>query len=204
MSATQQINLSRDPRRRVRKPADSVHIALAAVATLLVLAGLTAHGWWQAVGLEDEVARTEARHDALEARVAELTDEVAAARDDAVDPERAESLRAELDAKQELFDYLEEGPLAERPGFSAHVAGLARRTVDDLWLSQIRLTQGGERIFLRGHTLSPERVPELMSALGAEPAYAGHSFRKLALNRAEEDAEHIDFRIASEPEDDDP
>ncbi len=198
----QQINLYRDADKRPRKPVDSLHIAAAAVLTVVVLAGLTAHGWWRATQLEREVETVSADHDELAARVDRLTAEVRDKRDEQVDPERADRLRAELEAKRNLLDYLQDGPLAERTGFSDHVEGLARRVVDDLWLSSIRLSEGGRKLRLHGHALAPERVPELITALGEEPAYAGHTFQRLRIERPEDQPGQVNFELASVPGDD--
>lgn len=200
--STQQINLYRDADKRPRKPVDSVHIALAAALTIVVLAGLSAHGWWRAGALEREQATLSAEHDALGDRIERLTTEVSDKRDAQRDPGRADGLRAEIEAKRSLLAYLREGPLAERTGFSAHVEGLARRVVDDLWLSSIRLSEGGRKLRLHGHALAPERVPELITALGEEPVYAGHTFQRLRIQRPEEQPGQVNFELASEPGDD--
>lgn len=199
---SQQINLYRDDTRRPRKPVDSLHLAAAAAATIVVLAGLSAHGWWQASSLERELESVSAAHDDLSARVDRLATEVGDKKAEQLDPDRVERLRAELEAKRNLLDYLEDGPLAERTGFAEHVEGLARRVIDDLWLSSIRLTEGGRSLRLRGHALAPERVPELIAALGEEPAYAGHTFRRLRIQRPEDQPGQINFELASEPGDD--
>lgn len=199
---SQQINLYRDPRRRVRQPVDSLHMILTVGLVAVILAALTAHGAWRANTLEREAEILAAEQDTLDARVSELADELRAARADLADTDELERLRAELDAKHRLLDYLDAGPLAERSGFSHHVEGLARRVVDDLWLTTIRLSEGGRQLRLHGRALAAERVPELMTALGREAAYSGHVFRRLRIQRSEDEPGQIRFEIASEPEDD--
>lgn len=201
---SQQINLYRHARRR-RPPVHAGQIAAAAVLVLVVLTGLSVHGWWRATALEREASAAEADRDALEQRVSRLSTQLQEARGDADSggDGRQQRLRAELDAKRGLLAYLEDGPLAERTGFSGHLEGLARRVVDDLWLSLIRLSEGGRRLHLRGHALAPTRVPELIAALGEESPFAGHTFRQLHIRRPEDHPGRIDFELATVPGDPD-
>lgn len=196
----QQINLYRDPSKRPRKPVDSLHILMAIAALAIVLASWTGWSLWQAAELEREAEHLAGERDVLDQRVAELTADLGALRDARPDPAEIERLRAELEAKRNLFDYLRDGPLAERTGFSGHIEGLARRVVDDLWLSRIRLTEGGRKLRLNGHALDPRRVPEFIGALGEESSYAGHTFRRLDMRRPEDNPSRLDFEVASEPE----
>jgi len=198
----QGINLHQDTDRRARQPVDSVHIAVASVVTLVVLAGLTGYGWWRADRAEAAAAAAAAERDALEQETAALTEELQALRRDA-DRDELAPLRAELAAKRQLRDYLAEGPLAERDGFSSHLQGLARQVVDDLWLTRIDLTAGGSQMRLRGRTLDPDRVPAFISGLRAEAPYEGQIFRRFAIERAEEEPNHLVFDLASEPGDGD-
>lgn len=202
MTAHQQINLYQGARRR-RPPVHALQIAAAGLLVVLALAALSIYRWSQVVALEEEAGALAAERDTLEDRVADLTVQVQAVRDDTADGDEFERLQAELAAKRRLLDYLKTGPLAGRDGFSAHLEGLARRTVDDLWLSTIEISQGGSRLRFQGQALAPERVPELIAELGREEAYAGHSFRRLEIRRTAESPDRIHFSLASRPGDDD-
>lgn len=195
----QQINLYADPRQRRRQPVDSVHIAAAAALTLVVLGGLTIYGSWQAETAEQAAAAAADERERLEQESSELTQELQELRATAEEAEDLGPLRSELAAKRRLRDYLAEGPLAERDGFSDHLAGLARRVVDNLWLTRIDLRAGGAELRLRGRTLAPDQVPAFIDALRAESTYSGQVFRRLAIERAEDQPQQLVFDLASEP-----
>lgn len=196
---SQQINLYQEQFRAARKRLGARDLALALGLFVLLLAGLSVHAHWRATVAESRVETAQARQQALQERVASLGGRIEAERRARPDSDLQQA-RAELAAKQRLLEYLDAGPLAERTGFSAHVEGLARRVVDDLWLSALRIRDGGERLHLEGHALAADRIPALITGLGSEPAYAGHIFRTLAIDRPDDADWRVDFTLASEPE----
>jgi len=197
---SQQINLLRDERPR-RAPVDALQIVLGAGLVVLALALLGAHDWWRATQLEARAEHLDQERAAVSERVEELTERLRSARDADDGEQRHQRLRAELEAKRSLVAYLEEGPLAERDGFAGHLRGLARRVVDDLWLARIRFAAGGREIRLHGHALAPEHVPAMIRALGEEPVFDGHAFRRMMIRRDEETPGRLDFELASRPAD---
>lgn len=195
---SQQINLYRDDFRPRRKPLDSFHMSLALLGLIAVLVAWNGWQYWQVVRSEAQLELARDRLAVAEDRVADLRERTEALRVELDDNGELARLDEEIRAKQRLLRYLEEGPLAERGGFSRYLEGLARRTIDDLWLNTIVLRDGGARLRFEGHALSPARVPELISALGDEPAYLGHAFRTLSIDRPEEAQWRVDFVLASE------
>lgn len=193
----QRINLYQDQFRRRRDWLDSRHLALMLLAGIAVLAAISANQAWRANAAEARASALEADRQAARARLESLQAQLEPERDD----ERLRKLRAELSAKQSLLDYLESGPLGERDGFSPFLDGLARHVVDGVWLSRITLREGGARMRLDGHAVDPDRVPQLITALGAAAAYDGHAFRRLAIDRPAEADWRVDFVLASTPGD---
>lgn len=199
----QQINLYQEQFRRRRDPFGARMLAGAMAAVLLLLVGISI---WMQSRAEEAAARlerVEQQRDRVERRVLEarsrldrLESEDAAA---ASEPQR---LRRELAAKRRLMEYLQDGPLSRRDGFSSHLDGLARRVVDKVWFDRIRFERGGERLRLEGHALEAADVPRMIAALGEESAYAGHAFRSLIIERPEDAEWQVDFRLASSASDD--
>lgn len=195
---SQQINLYQEQFRRRRQALDTVQMTLAIAGLLIVLAAWGGWEYWRASTAE---ARLEAARDRLvvaEDRVADLRERLAALREELDDNGELARVREEIQAKERLLRYLDEGPLAERAGFSPYLEGLARRTVDDLWLHSIVLRDGGKRLRLEGHALSPASIPELIDALGEESVYRGHAFRALSIDRPEDAHWRVDFVLASD------
>lgn len=196
----QQINLYQEPFGRQRDLLSARHLALALVLLLLALGAVAGAQYVRLQGVEARAAALEAERRAAGEHLAQLRERLQTARaQDDGDP--GAPLRAELAAKRRLLEYLDSGPIARRGGFSPYLEGLARRTIEGVWLSGIEIRAGGERLRLDGHAVGAERVPALIAALGEEESYSGHAFRTLAIERPRDAAWRVDFVLASRPVD---
>lgn len=194
----QQINLYQEPFGHARDALAARNLALALVLLVLALAAVSGVQYLRLQGIEARAAAHEAERRAADERLAQVRERLEAARATGeADP--AAALRAELAAKRRLLAYLDSGPIARRGGFSPYLEGLARRTVDGVWLSAIDIRAGGERLRLAGHALAAEQVPALMAALGEEETYSGQVFRMLAIDRPPDADWRVDFVLASRP-----
>ena len=61
------------------------------------------------------------------------------------------------------------------------MAGFARQTQPDLWLTGFAVTDGGEGIEIRGRLLDPAKLPVYMQRLRSEPVFAGRRFAALEM-----------------------
>lgn len=198
----QQINLYQEPFGHRRDALAAPHLALALVLLVLALAAVAGGQYLRLQGVEARAAALEAERRAANQRLAQVRERLQAARTQAgseADP--VAPLRAELAAKRRLLEHLDSGPIARRGGFSPYLEGLARRTVEGVWLSAIEIGAGGRRLRFEGHAVDAERVPALMAALGEEDSYSGHAFRTLAIDRPADADWRVDFVLASRPAD---
>ncbi|MEH6557949.1 MAG: PilN domain-containing protein [Oceanicoccus sp.] len=83
-------------------------------------------------------------------------------------------------------------------GFSDHLQGLARQSVDGVWFTNIFLQEGGLLLSLSGRTTSPELVPQFLKRLAAEPIYQGHRFRIFKIHSSDDNANIWDFEIKAQ------
>jgi Tfp pilus assembly protein PilN len=197
----QQINLYQERFRHRRDYTDARHLGAGLLLVALVLAGVSGFMTWRTQNAQARAADLAEQRDAVQQQLTTVRGEVEqarAAREPSVDQA---GLRAELAAKKRLMEYLKRGPLANRDGFSGHLAGLARRQVDDLWLRRIALKAGGTSLQLAGSTLGPEQVPAFIGRLAETPAFQGHTFRTLRIERAEKDATRLEFLLSSDRSD---
>jgi len=200
----QRINLYQERFRHRRDYTDARHLGAGLLLVALVLAGVSGFMAWRAQNAQARAADLAEQRDAVQQQLTSLREEVEQAREarEAREPSADQAgLRAELAAKKRLLEYLKRGPLANRDGFSGHLAGLARRQVDDLWLRRIALKAGGTSLQLAGSTLGPEQVPAFIGRLAETPAFQGHTFRTLRIERAEEDATRLEFLLSSDRSD---
>lgn len=169
-------------------------------AALVALGMLAFYGYaaWQTRGLEAQVAQFERQRDEAAKRVTELARTM---------PERSKStaleqdvarLRNELRGKQQVVARLADRSTGNTDGYSAHLEGLARQRLPQLWLTHIGLRRGGSVVELHGSALSPEQVPQYLQRLSAEAAFSGVEFHQFNLSRPEKAPQQVDFVLLTE------
>jgi MSHA biogenesis protein MshI len=62
-----------------------------------------------------------------------------------------------------------------------YMRGLARQTIDGIWLTGFSLDQKAHTVTLRGRSLSADVLPEYMKKLGKEPVFSGQLFGGLQI-----------------------
>lgn len=195
----QQINLYQEQFRTRRDPFGARTLAVALAALILVLVGVSVWLQLSAADTAERLQMAEQRRDRVEQQVLAMRSRLEAlAEADAATASEPARLRAELVAKQRLMEYLEDGPLAHRDGFSEHLDGLAQRVVTDLWFDRIVLERGGDRLRFEGHALRAADVPKMIAALGQEDVFTGHAFRSLVIERPEDAEWRVDFMLSSD------
>ncbi len=167
---------------------------------LLLLLAIGADGGWQWWRIQQLQAASQASEQAARQAEAELASLRQTFREPQADPRLPQRL-AELEAGnrqlQQLAAHLQ-GLLAERSGgFSGALDALAERHLSGVWLSAIRLEQGGRELLLEGASQQPELLPGYLDSLGRSPAFAGRQFARFDLDRDE--AGVLRFRLASQP-----
>ena len=84
------------------------------------------------------------------------------------------SLAEQVNEKKNELESLEH--LIVRRGFSEYMLGLAQVAPETLWLNQIEINNGTSSIILRGYTLNPDTVSQLMSQLSTTTAFKKATF----------------------------
>ena len=92
-----------------------------------------------------------------------------------------ENAKAMLVTREEVMAVLDSGSLGNISGFSAMMAGFARLSQSDLWLTGFLVTVGGEEIEIRGRMLDPSKLPAYVQRLSSEPAFQGRRFAALEM-----------------------
>ena len=97
---------------------------------------------------------------------------------------------------QRLVSHLQRLGAQQRSGFVAPLAGLSERhPPTGLWLSRIRLAEGGSQMSLQGFSQDQELLPLYLQSLGVSPVFSGRAFADFELQRNE--AGVLSFRLAS-------
>lgn len=101
----------------------------------------------------------------------------------------------ELANKQKVIGILSRDEFGNTKGFIEHVTGLARQRIDGLWLTQIRIADGGTDVTLRGTTAKSALLPKYLQKLSAEKAFTGTEFQSLLMARQQKKTQWLDFSL---------
>lgn len=101
----------------------------------------------------------------------------------------------ELANKQKVIGILSRDEFGNTKGFIEHVTGLARQRIDGLWLTQIRIADGGTDVTLRGTTAKSALLPRYLQKLSAEKAFTGTEFQSLLMARQQKKTQWLDFSL---------
>ena len=185
----QQINLYNAALRRKR---DWLTLnGVAAVAGLFVLvlvaAGFVLHQ--QAAAKRDAAQALEPRLAAARAETAQLGALLSGnAGSDAALRELAD-LKQQIAMRREVLTALQGGAGMDAVrgqsaiGFADYLRGLARQTVNGLWLTGFAVAQGGQGMEVRGRMLAVDRLPEYIKRLNGETSFKGRQFVSLNISR---------------------
>ncbi len=146
------------------------------------------------------LARLESERAQAQVRLIELEQKSAAVAPDAALAAEVAALASEVEARHALVRAVEERALGSTTGFSARLAGLARRRVEGVWLARIRLASGGSDLTLGGHALAPALVPDWLDALRGEPAFAGSAFETVRIEDTGKAGAPIAFGLSTHRE----
>ncbi|MDY6943283.1 MAG: PilN domain-containing protein [Pseudomonadota bacterium] len=167
-------------------------VALVFVVGLMAIYGFSLR---QSHYLEREVARLESKRDAALIRLEALGQRATPKEKSRALEARLARLSRELRQKREVVSLVRQEDLGNIEGFSEHLAGLARQRVDGLWLTGVDISDGGKDITLRGTTQQEVLVPRFLQLLADESVFRGTGFRYVQLERAEHDANWVNFQM---------
>lgn len=195
----QQVNLlPPDTEKFSRQPFSSRFLTASVVLVSAILILLATLGYQnsQAIRGLNELRETQARNLAnLETLRARVRTHVASPDLQA----RIARTRESIAAHRALHEVLTGDRLGNSDGFSTVLVDLAERKPDALWLRQIQMDTGGQRIGLEGSALDPTSIPTYLQRLGERTSLAGRGVNHIEITHAGTDARHVDFIIRSEP-----
>ncbi len=111
---------------------------------------------------------------------------------------KIDQAKKQIQMKRTVLARLEQMPMTVQAGFSQYMSGLSNQHLEGLWFTMLEVYQGGEHIALGGQVRSPALVPQYLSMLGQEPAYAGQQFNVFRLSQPEKQPWLHDFEVRSQ------
>lgn len=194
----QQVNLYQ-PAVRKRWKLFSIQMTLSiALAMLVLLMAVYYSGYRNQQEIVVNLQKTKLQEEAQLARMAELQTKLHPKSQSQQMEQKLDLLKAERQQKYRVLNHLQDQRISNTAGFSTYFEALAKQRMPELWLTRIRVHDGGEQMLLDGSALQADLVPEYLQRLATEAAYKGRVFQTFTITRPEEEAWHIDFSIGTQ------
>lgn len=152
----------------------------------LIALGLTAvYGYarYQVANLQTETEHAGKRHEAVQARLARISQQFGPRQKSAELEANIKRAEAELLALAEVQAALKQGGLVSTSGFSPYLKALARQAVEGVWLTGFSVA--GSEMAINGRTLKPGLVPDYIHRLSDEQVMQGRKFAMLEMRQPE-------------------
>ncbi|MDQ2069873.1 PilN domain-containing protein [Natronospira bacteriovora] len=198
----QNINLYQPIFRRQRKVFSAETMLMMLV---LIIAGMTVITFWS----QWRYSQLQSQLDQLEAQETQALERLASLERTLPRREESPALRRAVEAaeqdralKQRALEVLDNGALGQQQGFSEHLEALGRQRIEPVWLTGIRLREGGQQLRLIGRTWEADQVPVYLQRLSRETVFAGTDFRTMVIERVEtpDGGSVLEFRLSTRGE----
>jgi hypothetical protein len=110
---------------------------------------------------------------------------------------QVDRLRNSNAEKTRAINYLNGNEISNVTGFSQLLQSLGRQrdSIDDIWLTRIKFSDGGYNMRLDGSSYKPELLPEFIQALNQEVLYKDIEFRNLRISRSQSNGRMVEFLL---------
>jgi len=186
----------------LRKPEEKFTANAVAAVIGLMFVGLLGISMVSSIRLSatnNEVAMAQANLHELQAQLKMLKEKLPKVSIDKSLPAVLKSKQYEAEQKQAVISILSERSLGNTEGFVQHLSGFARQHIPGLWLTNLKIEQGGTQLSLTGHALKPEHVPQYLQNLSNEPVLQGTEFKSFLLSNENKKIRRVDFTITTQP-----
>jgi len=85
--------------------------------------------------------------------------------------------------KQLVLSILSDKKLGNTEGFTKHFEGLARQSINGLWITRAHFIEGGTVLDIQGKSRAPELVPKYLQGLSSERAFKGSEFNSFVIQK---------------------
>ncbi len=195
MMAMQQINLYQSQLQKHKTHLSSSQLLKAVAVVSGLMLGVMVFYVLQLSQLQVELEIVETAQATKMAQLESLQTQIQARQKDQLLQASVDALMLDISNKQKVMKVLGEQRFGNSEGFSAQVSGLARQRIDGLWLTQVRISQGGETLGMKGQALKAELLPRYLQRLSTEMVFAGKTFETLSITRNQDQPDRLDFEL---------
>ncbi len=199
----QNINLYQPIFRRQQKifSAETMVMMLALLVLGLVL--ISVWSQWRYSSLQSQLDQLATQESEALERLASLEQALPRREESPALRRAVEAAEQDVALKRRALQVLDNGALGQQAGFSEYLAALGRQRIEPVWLTGIRIQEGGQQLRLQGRTLQADQVPVYMQRLSSEPVYSGTDFRTMVIERVDtpDGGTVLEFRLSTRGED---
>lgn len=196
----QQINLYLPEFRPNREPLRSVHMLWATAGVIILLVLFSLYSSYRTSQLNDELAAEKNAVQATQAQLQKLALQQPQNMRAQLDADISR-LQAERDRRQQILAVISNQDLGNSTGFSAQLLTLARQSLDTLALETVSLQHGGNYVELSGTARTADQVPLYLQRLRSEQTFAQARFGVMRVERGENSAAPLLFKLAKAEDD---
>ena len=96
---------------------------------------------------------------------------------------KLKKLEQDIINKQLVLSILSDKKLGNTEGFTKHFEGLARQSINGLWITRAHFIEGGTVLDIQGKSRAPELVPKYLQGLSSESAFKGSEFNSFVIHK---------------------
>lgn len=172
-------------------------VGIVALVTLLIVLLVAFY-------IAQQIATQQQTFDALQQRVetnkkqlAELENELSLRKEDPLLLAQFDDLQTRIAAKKAIYQYLSSHQFGNRTGFSGSLKALSVQHIDDVWLTEFALMNGGESLHLIGKASRSELIPNYIDSLALNQQFHGKQFSAVEIQQPNSSTEHYQFSLKS-------
>lgn len=197
----QQVNLYQEELRKQKLNFSAAQLSQLSVVIFVVLSLVSGFKFWQLQQRQSFLAEQQQKQKLAMAEMQTLQQELSLRQKDLVLNKHLADKTKELENKQKVLTILSQDQFGNTNGFIEHVSGLARQRVEGLWLTQLRIAEGGTDVSMFGTTTSPSLLPKYLQRLSAEKAFQGTQFKNMLISRQQKQTQWLDFSLQNKKTD---
>lgn len=191
----QQVNLYQDELKTQKLNFSAMMLLQLSLVLIVILTALAGFRYAQLQQHQSSLIVMQQKQKSAQAELIILQTELASRKKDKSLLKTIAEKTKELTSKQKVLAILSQDQFGNTKGFVEPVTGLARQRIEGLWLTQIRIAEGGTDIALQGTTSNAALLPKYLQRLSAEKSFSGIQFQSLMMAREEKKKQWLSFNL---------
>jgi len=191
----QQVNLYQEELKTKQFNYSATQLAQVSVTVVVIFSLIVGVRFFQLQQEQSALVEIKEKQKQTMASLQKIQAELTNRKKDASLSTRVTAITKELANKQKVLGILSQDEFGNTKGFVDHVSGLARQRIEGLWLTHLRIADGGTNVALHGSTSQPALLPKYLQRLSAEKAFVGTEFESLLMARQEKKKQWLNFSL---------